>query len=721
MKHLPHFTTLIFLCAVTYLSKAQDKKELTFKDAVLKGYSSLSPERLNQLQWVKNDDSYTYCYKKAKKQYLLIGSVNSMIEDTLLNLADLNKIMLLPDTVALKSFPAIKWLDKSDFYVNYKNTFYKINVPAKTANRICDYPANGENTDFEETKFNLAYTVDNNLFISTSDGRTLKVTDDSDKGIVNGQIVHRNEFGINKGIFWSPNGNYLAYYRKDETMVTDYPIININERPAKVKMIKYPMAGMTSHEVTLGVYNMATGKSVFLKTGEPKDHYLTCITWDPSEKFIYVATLNRDQNHMWLNKYNSQTGEFVKTLFEETDEKYVEPDHTLVFLKESPDKFIWFSERDGYRHVYLYNTEGKLIRQLTKGKWVVLDVLDVDEKKDQLFVWGTGENPTEKHIYRVNMNNGQYKRLSKESGTHFALVSNLNHYIIDVFSNLNTPRTYKLLDENGKNVKQIFKASNPLNDYKIGNCDIFTINAADNSPLWCRMIKPSEFNKNKKYPVLVYVYNGPRVQLVTNSWLGGSPLWMYYFAEQGYIIFTVDGRGSENRGRDFGQITFRHLGKYEIEDQLKGVEYLKSIPFIDSDKMAVHGWSYGGFMTTSLMVKTPGTFKVGVAGGPVIDWKFYEVMYTERYMDTPKSNPEGYKEASLLNYVDNLKGKLLTIHGTADDVVVMQHNLAFIKKCIDHGIQTDFFVYPGHHHNVRGKDRYHLMQKVLQYIQDNLN
>jgi dipeptidyl-peptidase-4 len=276
-----------------------------------------------------------------------------------------------------------------------------------------------------------------------------------------------------------------------------------------------------------------------------------------------------------------------------------------------------------------------------------------------------------------------------------------------------------IINFKGKIVKKLMESEDKLADYKIGTAEIGTIKAKDGTKLYTRLIKPHDFDPNKKYPVLVYVYGGPHAQLITNSWLDGASLWMYWMAEQGYLVYTVDNRGSAERGFEFESQIHRQLGTVEIEDQLAGVEYLKSLPYVDGDRLAVHGWSFGGFMTTSLMLRTPDVFQVGVAGGPVTDWKYYEIMYGERYMDRPEQNKEGYEQASLMTHAENLKGDLLLIHGTSDDVVVMQHNLALVQKFVELGIQMDFFPYPMHKHNVRGKDRVHLMRKVLNYVLEN--
>jgi dipeptidyl-peptidase-4 len=550
----------------------------------------------------------------------------------------------------------------------------------------------------------------------------IPVTNDTDPGIVNGKAVHRVEFGIYKGIFWSPKGNYLAFYRKDETMVTDYPLVDIDTRIAEEKDIKYPMAGMKSHEVTLGVYDINNERIHFINTGEPKDQYLTSVTWSPDEQFIFIALLNRDQNHLKLNKYDALTGQLVKTLFEEKDKEWVEPEHELYFLNSKPDQFVWFSERNGFNHLYLYDIDGNLIKQLTKGNFTVTEYLGSDPKDKTIFYISNEENPIEKQIYMLDVKSGEKIKLTSIKGTHNGIPAKSGKYILNSYSSFSEDiaREYALIDIKG-NVKQILlENKDPLSDYNLGETSVFTIKNDEDQELYCRMIKPHDFDPEKKYPVFLYVYGGPHSQLVTDSWLAGGGLFLNYMAQQGYVVFTLDNRGTANRGIEFEQAIHRNLGKYEVEDQVAGINYLKTLDFVDPDRIGVNGWSYGGFMTISLMLKHPEIFKVGVCGGPVTDWKYYEVMYGERYMDTPQDNPEGYEESSLINKTANLDGKLLVIHGTEDPTVVWQHSLVFLQNCIKSGKQLDYFVYPGHGHGVRGKDRLHLNIKMANYIFENL-
>lgn len=480
------------------------------------------------------------------------------------------------------------------------------------------------------------------------------------------------------------------------------------------------MAGALSHHVTLGIFDIKTGKTTFLKVDGDPEQYLTAITWNPDSKSVFVGVLNRDQNHLKMNQYNAASGDLTKTIFEENSEIYVEPQHPLLFFPNSTTDFIWQSQRTGYNHLFHYNLEKGLVAQLTKGDWLVTDVLGFNEKKKEIYYTSTQETPLERHLYKINWSNFKTQKLDAEAGMHSGILSKDGSWLYDSFSNANSPRVVNLINTNTAKSKNILTSENTLKNYQRPEIKNVTLKADDGTPLYGKIILPTDFDPNKKYPTLVYLYNGPHVQLVTNSFPASGNLWYEFMAQRGYIVFTMDGRGSANRGLKFEQAVFRHLGEVEMKDQLKGVDYLKSLPYVDADKMGIHGWSFGGFMTTSFMLKHPEVFKVGVAGGPVIDWKMYEIMYTERYMDSPQNNPEGYKQANLLDKVQNLKGKLLMIHGAQDNVVVWQHSMKFLKAAVDNGVQLDYFVYPGHEHNVLGKDRVHLMQKITDYFDEYL-
>lgn len=577
----------------------------------------------------------------------------------------------------------------------------------------------------------VAFVKNDNLFVTDGEGKTTQLTTDGSREIVYGQSVHRDEFGIYKGTFWSPDGQSLAFYRMDQSMVADYPLVNIDTRIATETPIKYPMAGETSHKVTVGVYNLKTGKTIYLKAGDPTDRYFTNIAWSPDCKKVYMIELNRDQTDMQLVSYDATTGDKLETLYKEHNDKYVHPMTPITFLPWDDSKFILQSEKDGYNHLYLFNTKGEQLKQITSGKWVVLDLVGFNKSKKSAIILSTECSPIQNNLYMVNIETGKRTLLDNGKGFHATtrgagghcdiILSSTGKYIYDNYSEPDVPRKINIIStDNAKNVNY-FTAADPWKGYNVPEYSCGTIKAADGTTdLYYRMVKPVNFDPNKKYPTVVYVYGGPGIRNVEARWHYASRGWETYMAQKGYLLFILDNRGSCDRGRDFEQATFRHLGVEEMKDQIKGVEYLKSLAYVDTTRLGVHGWSFGGFMTTSLMTTYPDVFKVGVAGGPVIDWKWYEVMYGERYMDTPQANPEGYAETSLINKAKNLKGKLQIIIGTDDPTVVPQHAISFLKACIEAGTQPDFFVYPGEGHNMMGHQSVHLHERITQYFEDYL-
>lgn len=694
---------VLFVGISLFIGGFAQKKNFTIEECELAYSKGLYPKRIGNLMWLPSAQSYAF-------------SKGDSLEIT--NLKEKKSYVSFSGDERFKRVPATNWLTDNTFYYYAKNEIKLFDTKTREVSNLLTYAESAQNTDYNEAKNLLAYTIDNNLFVASKDKDGLVVFKSDDKNIVSGQAIHRFEFGISKGTFWSPQGNYLAFYQKDETDVADYPLLDINTTPGSLSSIKYPMAGQKSEYAKVGVYNVSSGKTSFLVIDmTEKDHFLTNLAWTPDEKHILLAEVNRDQNHFKVNMYNVESGRFEMTLFEESMKEWAEPEHAAYFIPNTNNEFLWLSERNGFMNIYHYNIEGKLMAQVTNFKWVVHDILGFSMDGKKVYFEGTGEDPRENHCFEVDLNTKVVKQLTQNEGTHHVQLSSDRKYLIDTWSNWKTPRKVDLVDiAKAKVISNIQTAADPLKDYNMAQVDYLKLKSEDGFDLYARMMKPHDFDPSKKYPVLVYVYGGPHAQLVTNEWLGGARLWMHYMTQQGYIVFTVDGRGSANRGYDFEKVIHRQLGTNEMKDQLIGVDYLKSLPYVDADRMAVHGWSFGGFMTTSLMLRNPGVFTCGVAGGPVIDWKWYEVMYGERYMDRPEQNVEGYKTSSLLNYVENLEGDLLMIHGTVDDVVVMQHNLAFVQACVSAGVQIDFFPYPMHQHNVYGKDRVHLMTKILNYI-----
>lgn len=698
----------IFILAFTGYAQ---EKIFDFKDASNLN-PSIMPKRIANLAWVDKSELYSFIENNA----ILLGSaVNENAAKTLVTLTEMNTLLKKYE-IKIERLPSIQWKTISEFTFQNKSQLFGVTAETKSILLLNNWPESAENIEIEPNTNRVAYTIANNLFVAENKEQ-LQLTDDLET-IVNGQTVHRSEFGITGGIFWSPLGNFLAYYQKDESLVGDYPLVDITSPEATVKMIKYPMAGTANEKVKLAVYDIQNKKTVYLKTGENIDQYLTSVSWSPDEKQIYIAVLNRDQNYLKLNKYDAKTGDFLHTLFEEKSDTWVEPEHPLTFLKNRPDQFVWFSERDGWQHLYIYTTNGQFVQQITQGEWNVTEILGFDKTGEHLLIEGTKESPLENHIYSIHLKSAKMEKLSIEHGTHAGTLSPSGEYLFDSYSNTETARVYKVFSSAGKSTKELLRDANPLKDYKLGKIIMGKLKNEDNTDLYYRLILPTDFDSTQSYPVFYYLYGGPHAQLVTDSWLGGANVFMELMAQRGYIVFTLDNRGTPNRGFAFENAIHRKLGRNEVTDQMAGVRFLQNLPYVDAERMGIQGWSYGGFMTLSMLADNPGVFKAGVAGGPVTDWKYYEIMYGERYMDTPEQNPEGYKQNSLLLKAGNIKDRVLVIHGDIDPTVVWQNSLSFLKSTIDAGVQVDYFVYPQQEHNMRGTTRTHLLEKIYLYMED---
>lgn len=591
-------------------------------------------------------------------------------------------------------------------------------------------PPEAENIKWSNNN-SIAYTIGQNLYFSDSENNR-KLVAKGDSNISFGQSVSRNEFGISDGIFWSPDNSLIAFYRKDESLVTDFPLIDITTRTGSLKNLKYPMNGMDSEKTDLGIYTIADSSVIYIKVDDFEyDRYLTNISWSPDSRFILIQILDRSQKHLRLNMYRATDGSFVKTLLTEDNDKYVEPLDPVYFLKNSWQFIYRTANRDGYRNLYLCDTTGKVRRLTTTNA----DVRYIGNDGTNVYYTSTEISPVESHLFSISIKKAKggkasFAEFSKirtpvrhtfEPGWHNITFSPDYRYFIDSYSSFNLPFKAILKSCGNKFEKVITESYYPLSDYATGEVEIGTVPSADGKySNWYRLLRPKDFDPSKKYPVILYVYGGPHSQLVKNTWLGNIRLWEMYMAQRGYIVYVQDNRGTENRGLEYEQAIHKQCGQVEMADQLVGIEMLKSLPYVDSTRIGVHGWSYGGFMTISLMTNFPEIFKVGVAGGPVIDWKWYEIMYGERYMETEATNADGFRRTNLMKKVNNLKGKLLICQGAVDNTVLWQHSLNFVQECIRQQVQLDYFPYPIAEHNVYGKDRVHLMNKVTLYFDENL-
>lgn len=746
---------------IATISSAQEKKTFTLNDVIPGGdnYFNLVPKSMPGLQWwgdicVRTDiENIKKIDTKSGKESILVTleEVNEALKNGEMPYKLTGHIKPLRTLMAA----SLPWGDRNVItFTQYDDRTpgqkYMIWYDFSKKKIVNLFNLQGEGpTNFDFCKENgyMAYTIGNDLYVAhEGDFSSMvnpKVTGNQqqEKDVVYGQAVHRNEFGIMKGTFWSPKGTYLAFYRMDQSMVTDYPQVNTTARIAELVPDKYPMAGMTSHKVTVGIYNVKDGKTIYLQAGDPTDRYFTNISWGPDEKSVFVIELNRDQNHAQLVQYDAISGQKIGVLYEEKHTRYVEPQHPLIFLPWDDSQFIYQTQRDGFNHLYLMDTKTKLTGEwktgkdsedqyceylktipLTEGNWLVQDVLGFNTSRKEIIIASTEISPLQTNIFSLNVKNGKRTLIGMEDGTHQAKLSASGTYLIDYFTSNNVPREISILPTTGKKGTTLFTATDPLKEnYNLPEITVGTIKAADGeTDLYYRLIKPVNFDPNKKYPAIIYVYGGPHAQMIHNTRFYDARGWDLYMAQQGYVMLTVDNRGSDNRGIKFENCTFRHLGTEEMKDQVQGAKFLQSLPYVDADKIGVHGWSFGGFMTTNLMLTYPDIFKVGVAGGPVIDWQFYEVMYGERYMDTPQANPEGYKESNLRLKAGNLKGRLEVIIGGMDPTCVPQHSISFLRACIDAGTHPDFFIYPEDGHNMMGRDRVHLHEHITRYFLDHL-
>lgn len=722
MKHI--FKTLcLVLSALSFTAMAQTLKTPTLEDLMWGGnnYWNLQPKTLSTSWWgdclVQTDPDCVTLIRDAK------GKKPSAKEAFSFGEADVNAVL---DTAAYGkvrnlSYASFPYADKPLCFLTTSKAVFLYDWRAHKIAWLVPAPQ-GALTDFNAASRAIAYNKADNLYVLTADGKTHQISTDGSHDLRYGTSVHRDEFGISKGTFWSPSGNLLAFYRMDQSMVTDYPLVDIENRVAELAPEKYPMAGMTSHKVTVGIFDPATDRTIYLDAGDPTDRYFTNISWSPDEKTIYVIELPRTQDKAEIVRYDATTGKRLGVLYTETHDKYVEPQHPLTFLPWDDTKFIYQTRKDGYNHLYLFDVKAGELRQLTSGKWEVLALNGFNTKTRSVIITSTEAGDIRNNTYAVSVATGKRTLLDNGRGCHaISLSEGEGLWMTDRWTAPEVFRTIEYCATDKKSYTQLATYDSPWREYTMPEVEQGSLTAADGkTKLYFRMVKPIDFDPAKKYPTVVYLYGGPHARNVEERFNYWTRPWEYYMANRGYLIFVLDNRGSSDRGLEFENVTFRHLGDEEMRDQMCGVEYLRSLPYVDADRMGIHGWSFGGFMTTNMMCTYPDVFKAGVAGGPVIDWKYYEVMYGERYMDTPEENPEGYASSSLLPKAKNLKGRLQIILGYNDPTCVPQHTLSFMRACINAGTQPDLFMYPNQGHNMNGHDMVHLHDRITRYFDDYL-
>lgn len=600
----------------------------------------------------------------------------------------------------------------------------------------------GAMLNYEDVTISAKTRPDNARYYWTDNGelttqrpssrKTWTLPSSDDPAISYGTSVSRNEFGIDGGVFPSPSGSMLAVYRKDESAVTTFPLLDIGSRTGSLREIRYPMNGMASEKLELCICDTLGNIISHIVPEEYTDErYLTCVSWSPDEQYVFIQVLSRTQHDMCLNMYRAADGGFIRTILQEHNDAWVEPYAPLHFIDSK--LFIYSSDnRDGYRNLYLCDTEGSLVRRIPTAAADV-EYAGIGKTQKGIYIYYTSceTSAVENQLFRIEADKlvsvskarfGKPQRLTPERGTHSISFSPDMSRFIDRWSSFNVPGVTSLREADGTLVKVLSESKDPLAGYAECEVELGTVRSADGQyDNWYRLFKPLGFDPTKKYPLIVYVYGGPHSQMVTDSWLGNIRLWEMLMAQRGYAVYVQDNRGTRGHGTAYEKAINRACGQVEMADQKAGLDsLLERCPWIDRDRIGVHGWSYGGFMTCSLATTYPEVFKVAVAGGPVIDWKWYEVMYGERYMDTPDTNPEGFSQTSLMGKADRINGKLLICQGAVDPTVVWEHSLSFLQECIEKDKQVDYFPYPCSEHNMSGKARVHLYHKITEYFERNL-
>jgi len=569
----------------------------------------------------------------------------------------------------------------------------------------------------------ISFTRDHNLWIAgTADGKEQAITTGGNEVLRKGEVdwVYSEELDLYTGYWWSPDSSSIAYLEMDESKVTRFSLLNFESYAGEAELQRYPVAGGQNPTVRVLVASLNGGEPRVMDFGSETNVYIPRVNWLPDSRRLTIQRLNRDQNFLELLLADASSGK-TSTLLSEKDADWINVNDDLHFFKDAK-RFLWSSERTGYRHLYLYGLDGKEIAQLTKGEWEVSHVDGVDEAKGVVYFTSPGKTPTGRHFYRVNLDGTGLAQLTKEAGMHMVNLSPAANFYVDMYSNTMTPPRQDLYRTDGSKAATLNENKvDELAQYHLSPVDFLTVKARDGVALNCFIIKPPQFDPSKKYPVIVYTYGGPHAQVVLNAWQGPNLLWHQMMAQKGYIIFALDNRGSAGRGHVFEQSIHYRFGIPELNDQRDGVAWLQQQPWVDPQRIGIWGWSYGGHMTLHAMFEAGDLFKVGFAGGPVTDWGFYDTIYTERYMGLPQQHESEYKESSPVNHVEGFKGKLLIAQGTGDDNVHYSNTLSLINDLIAHGKYVEVIAAPGRGHGVSDPPaRKIVFTRVTQFFLDNL-
>nr|WP_285903359.1 S9 family peptidase [Arenibacter sp. H213] len=715
---------MFFIAYTSVTTLFAQNKKITLEEIYGGTFGTNGMERLESLQ---NGDQYTILNLDYTNRVAIINKYDYKTlakAETVISSSDSNTIPFFTSYEFSKDESKLLLATEieSIFRRSTLGVFYVFDLKSKKISKISDDKIQEPLVSPDGSM--VAYVKDNNIYIfNIISNTTVQITKDGKKNsIINGVTdwVYEEEFAFVRAFEWNSDGTKLAFIKFDETNVPEFSMdVYGSDLYQTQTVFKYPKAGEENAIVSLHMLDVKSANITAIDLKEP--YYIPRIKWMNNPEFLSVQTLNRHQNNLKLVQVNAKNGK-SKTLLEETDKAYVDVTDNLTFLKD--DSFIWTSEKDGYNHIYLYDDKGKLRSQVTKGSWEVTNYYGYDPKADRIYFQSTENGSINRDVYSIRSNGKSKKRLTESVGINSADFSADFTYFINSYSSATTPPEFTLhLSSNGNKIKDILDNREllvQLQDYNLSPKEFSTLEINGNElNMW--MIKPTDFDANKKYPLFMTQYSGPGSQSVSNAWMGSNDYWYQILANEGYIVVCVDGRGTGYKGADFKKVTYKELGKYEVEDQIDAAKKLSELSYIDEDRTGIWGWSYGGFMSTNCLLKGNDTFEMAIAVAPVTSWRFYDTIYTERFMRTPQENPTGYDENSPFNYPELLKGKYLLVHGSSDDNVHVQNTMRMIEALVQANKQFDWAIYPDKNHGIYGGNtRLHLYTKMTDFIKLNL-
>ena len=724
---------LILLISGLQLRAQGERNQLSLDDIFTSG--KYAGKAITGVHWLNDGARYSYYERDtaAKVTNIFIYDVNSKSSRRVLTTAELK---MAQDDPPFR-FTTYQWSpdEKHILFISAPpereylsrltpaGNIFVYDLGNKSFRRLTNVSDPQYNVKFSPDGKSIGFVRNNNIFVvDVASGAERQLTTDGAEHIINGKFdwVYEEEFEISDGWQWSPDGKHIAFWRLDENRVPEYTLTEWDSLHLTLIPMRYPKAGEPNSIVKIGVIDLQSSMTKWMDLGSNDDIYIPRMQWTLDPAILSIQRMNRAQNVLELLYADIVTGT-THTVLTESEEKWVDISNDLTFLKDG--NFIWPSERDGYRHLYLYKNDGTVVNQITKGEWEVDSFCGVDEKTGTVYFSSTEVSPLERHIYRIQLDGRKKKRITEMAGTHTANFSPTYKYFLDTYSNISTPPRISLMNNEGS-VLSVVEENNiqTLKNVQIGKTAFLSITTADGVSLNASIMKPANFDSTKKYPVLVYTYGGPGSQVVRNAWERTSDvLWYTYLGEHGYLIFMVDNRGTGARGKAFKTAGYRNLGKWEVNDQVEGARYLSSLPYVDRERIGIWGWSYGGYLTSMVILNGADYFKAAVAVAPVTSWRYYDNIYTERYMGTPQNNPSGYVESSPITHASKLKGKFLLIHGTSDDNVHFQNTANFVSALEKANKQFSLRFYPDKNHGIYGGvTRLNLYTLMTNFILTNL-